>query len=277
MRNWIQKSICSIFILFVAVLAVGNVAQAGRIASTQLEEGKFYYYDLDNDGKSEKIKISSSYKQVGTYNHKYKYSIYINDTCAYTSDWYDWYDYYGYFYLTDINSKDSYKEICVEQIGDSDWNERTDVLRYKNKKLTMYFHFSGGELADKQPGKGKIRLQEWATFDYSDNLGRYYVYVDYKISKKKLKRVANHVFQVDRSMEYAYPGYYKLSRAVKIRRGIKNGKTKYTIKRGTGFYLMKLYVSNNKVKYLYIKTTNGKKGWIKLPKGKFVKETYGWS
>lgn len=268
------KRIGIIFIMVLMLFLSGNVAEAKSSKVKVLKPGKVYSYDLNGDKKKEKIVC----KTILLYDHDVHWRIYIDDKLAYSKNYVHW---GADFCLADFNTKDKFKEIVVNEGIVNQGYDYTVCFRYKDGELQDYFSFPPNKvlecywLSKKQPGNGKICFWSDTPF-YEVNLGKYLVKVEYKVSKGKFKKITGNTYTVVGDC-MGDELSYELARNVNMRYGLKDSRTKCTLKKGTQFSLEKINVSNNRIKYIYIKTSTGTKGWIRFPKGKFVKEIHGWS
>lgn len=272
MKKLIKKLVCIFCIMTIAFMLSGIVAEAKGSSVVQLHNQETYYYDLDGDGKKDII-----YCSVTSNNGYATYRIYINGVMeGYKDNVYTWAD----IYIADFNTKDKYKEIGVSEGIIEQGYESTTFFRYKKDGLKKYFRIKNSKilsrysLADEQPGNGKIVFLSDTPFTAS-NLGCYFVRVTYKVSGGRLKKVTGNTYTVHGDW-IGNELSYQLTKSIKVRKSIKSSKTKYTLKKGTTIYLKKIYVLKNKIKCIYIETPKGKKGWIKLPKGEFLSQKYGW-
>ena len=251
-----------------------NIAEAKNSKVKSLEIGKIYYYDLNGDKKKEKIEC----KILPQFDYYVQWRMYINDKLACVGNYVDS---GADFCLTDFNTKDKYKELVVhEGIVNQGYNY-TVCYRYKGGELQEYFSVTHDNvlgcygLYEKQQGKGKICFWTETPF-YEENLGCYFVKVEYKVFNGKLKKVTGNTYPVIGDWN-GDDLSYQLTKNVDVRYGLKDSRTKYTLKRGTEICLKKINISKNRIKYIYIETSTGKKGWIRLPRGKFVKEVHLWN
>lgn len=269
MKNILTKTVFTFCTMMAMCMLLGTVVEAKSSTVTQLNNQETYYYDLNGDGESDRIYCSVTRSASGYAT----YRIYINGEMI---GYKDNIDEGADIYIADFDTKDKYKEIGVAEGIMEHGYDCTTFYRYKKGKLKKYFRVKEAKMlwrysiAEEQPGNGRVVLLS-DTPVKANNLGQYYVKVTYKVSNGKLKKVAGNTYTV-RTDHLPY----KLTKRIKIRKSRTNGKTKYTLKKGTTFYLKKVYVSKNKIKYIYIKTSTGKKGWVKLPKGEFLEMKYGW-
>lgn len=225
-----------------------------------LEEGKEYNYDLNGDGKKEKIEcstISNSEEESIirlTINKKVKYSV----TKGYGQGM--------SFYITDINSKDKYREIYVNEEEGNFQFCGADFYRYNGKELEQYCSTDAVgisrfvQLSNEQPSNGTIVYTMSSPYEECF-LGSYDIELPYKVKSGKLELVKKASYSLSKKQVSQFQALKKV-----VAYSTKGGKDKvFTLQKEEDFYLYKISVKNNDIDYAYIKNSSGKQGWIKVP------------
>ncbi|MDD3172345.1 MAG: hypothetical protein PHF63_01535 [Herbinix sp.] len=235
-------------------------AEAKSTKVVTLEEGKEYKYDLNGDGKTEKIECSTiSYNEEQllirlTINKKVKYSVK---------------KYYGQginFSIIDIDSKDKYKEIYVKEEEGNFQFSGANFYRYNGKELEQYCSTNAVAisrfvwLSREQSSNGTVVYVMSSPYEECF-LGSYDIELPYKVKNGKLVLVKKASYSLNKD---AISQFQALKKVVAY--STKGGKEKvFTLQKDEDFYLYKISVKNNDIDYAYIKNASGKKGWIKVP------------
>lgn len=272
--KWFRKGMLALGVFCGVMLIYPQTAQAKL-----LKESKTYKVDLDGDGTKETVKCVG--KAKGEYNG-YAVNIYVNGKKAVSAS--DDNALSAEISLLDIDKSDSGQELYVHFRSESDGFEKGVGYRYENGALKKLFTFSGkdagtGRLSvlQKQPGDGKVYFS--AEY-YDPSLQQGYAKTAYKISSGKLKIEKKSVRNTTGDWRKKK---YRATTSLKAYDSISAKSEKFTVKKGDIFYVYKLKfrVSDNLssgVTYLYVKTADGKTGWIKNPQKSFCEgyiEGYG--
>ncbi|MDD6207269.1 MAG: hypothetical protein PUB10_01970 [Clostridiales bacterium] len=226
-------------------------------------DSKTYEVDLNGDGKKENIKWVG--KKDG---EKYSVKVYVNGkklstaTSNYGSD--------AQVSVVDIDKEDKKKDIYVQITSESDGFEKGFGYQYQKGKLKKTFTFdqpATGRLSieQKQPGDGCV----WFDSEYGDSyFMQGYVKQAYEITAGKLKPVNKKIMNTTTVWRKTD---YKATKTLKVYADIGDSTPSFNLSSKTTFNVYKIKASNPKalldgVSYIYIKTADGKTGWIKNPK-----------
>ncbi|MDD3172346.1 MAG: hypothetical protein PHF63_01540 [Herbinix sp.] len=238
-----------------------------------LEEGKEYNYDLNGDGKKEKIKYSSTIMEDGGI----QYNVNVNKKLAIKT--YSEGEGEGAgFYLIDIDSKDNYKELYVKVVGDTGYYIEGNVYRYEGNKLKIYCSTDNvGEVAGRfelDPVKtqnGIITFVMDAPF-YSGSLGSFYAYIPFKVENGKMALVKKGAYEVSTDWQKKE---YIATKTLSASTTMGGKKKAFSMRLGDTFYLLKISVKDGEIRYIKIKDATGTVGWIKVPDTEFYMAPYG--
>lgn len=139
---YISMVICCCFVLNNISMVEGK---SKYIQSTALEENKVYEYDLDGDGKKEKIRYETSTGKVETSENIYQpymdISLYINDIKKDVIRVNYRFRMKGHFYLIDLNKSDKKLELlCMSEQVDLMEIERIVCYNKGKIKKILYNH-----------------------------------------------------------------------------------------------------------------------------------------
>jgi len=224
-------------------------------AATYLEADVEHYYDLDGDGKDEKILYSLIYGEEGYYSVDLE--IYINDSLFMCSP--D--EYYNdiSITLTDINPADKYKELEVEFVEDGDYCTY-NVYRYKKNKLSLLFSTDYFLLPEQKNGN-KVLVHDYVISALGNTTC---ITLNCKIKNKKLVEVA------PKSLTYKVQNgsdtWYTAAKKINVYKKADGKKVVKTIKAGTEFKVTNLKIIDGEVVYAQIVLKGKKKslGWINV-------------
>lgn len=306
MKRNIRVLIC--FCLVTAVLfSNGPFMQAaqtndtGKISKTQvkltfktkmLSKDKEYSYDLNKDGKMEKIKYSFK-KNNNNYQEKMKIILYVNGKATYSKE----FDYAlnAKCTIADIDEKDGYLDLFLMVTSDSYSLEYAAFLQYQSNKIKTLnssqsnksIKFTRGYEIEGVDGKGNFKAVIDTPFTLQE-IGSYNCYIPFVMEKGKIKQKKVSTYSlVSNSKKFKY----KLRRSIKVyQKESTSSKVLRTIKKGEPITISKIKItipSSGLAQdlplsgYAYMEDKNGKKGWIYLNKkynwnNRLFEETPGW-
>lgn len=268
-----------------------KVQEKSTIKTKVLSQDKVYSYDLDNDGKKEKIKYTIRKNDI--MQEKMEIVLYINNKEVYRKKMA--YALTAQYTIADINKIDGYLDLFLMVTSDSYCLEYAAFQQYQSNKIKTLtsslnnkdIQFIRGYEIEGVDGKGNFK----AVIDTPFNLeavGNYYCYIPFIMEKGtiKQKKVNTYSFAAySKNFKYILKqeikAYEKASISSKIVRTIKKGEP-ITISK------IKLSASGNDLKekvsisaYAYIEDKNGKKAWMYLDKKynwnhPLFKETPAW-
>lgn len=261
-----NKILIALLMLFmVAMIPCRDTNAASKI--NNLEAGKTYRYDLDQDGKKEQIKYELT--DAG------KYIIYINGKVKKTVNLGDWY-YEPQLQVMDIDKKDGYLDIWAYCYRDSEDIGYSALYRYNNKKLSRVWNLaydpdSEGDFQQcsgyicSTDGTGSFTVVMDRTLHLKELVGNHWDRVKYRIKDNKVTRVSKKEFYFERTL--ALNDDYKDESLIcaKKTRFYRNHTKKdgtFTVKKGTKVYPVKAYIASENVLYVQYKTKSGTKGWL---------------
>lgn len=301
-KRFLENNIASKISVTVIAIMVGFAAgflnqNTNVYAATNktLEQGKEYYFDLNGDGKNEKIKYVTKVKDSDS-DFFDSVSLFINDKNVYTKKLTDTWAKYT---VLDIDSSDKALDLNLQIGGYSDcmdyssfqrWNGTT-ITEYdtnKNKALNYTREYSFSNV------KGNGRFNIVVDTPYSLPIGCFYANIPLKLQNNKITTTTGTYNLVGISKKYKY----KARNSIKVyKKASKKSKVKFKIKKGEKIKIIKIKPTKNVAKrpqgkygeekpinaYAYVKTKSGKKGWIYLSKNKsswgknmMFKQVPGW-
>ena len=259
------------------VEAKGNTCIKGL---KSLEKGKEYQYDIDGDGKKDTIYWSLK----GVDDSKETLSVYVNEKEIYTLK--DTVAEDRRVSFCNIDNKDDFVEILVEESEINYSMKSCAFLRYNKGKVSTLFHSDGTEKIKRYgvdvfanwtvKGNGIVIQKNSSCFN-TYTTGCIELQVPLKLKNEKLvygvknQYILNHI---QRSTLGKYN--YKAGNEIKVYKDarIKSG-IAFTLERGKRFYARKLRVMNwskdengyyvGTKFFLQIKTKDGRTGWVFIP------------
>ena len=256
--------------LFAVILPIVQVSAKPK----KLEQGKTYKYDLDGDGKKEKIRYEAEY-ELDELSFTKAVHFYINDKMfsVETKINEDGYSSMGwaYIYVTDINTSDKYKDLDIYLDGE-EWPAGDIVLRYESNKLRTLFTSGGSNalsLADKQKsGNTVIAIREV----YS-SLGQTQVFSEYKIKNKKMVEKMPEYCTLEVSNKWMKKYWYELAKEADVYKKPDGNKVVKTLKKGNKFRISAIRMVNGEPAYVQISIKGSKNiGWIKIQKDSYYND-----
>lgn len=263
--KWLKKGL--IFSVMVGAMLFCRTENASAKALTM---DKTYQMDLDGDGVKERIKWKG--EEVGDELETYRVKVYINGKQVLSrksknhSFWAD-------VSVIDVVKNDGKKELYIHYTSESDSFAGAFAYHYEKGAMKSYFELNQAattrlHIQEKQPGNGKVAY----TCEFSD----YYAYMGYvtqyyEIKDGKLKPVNKKTLNTTSEWRKKR---YKTCIATKVYENVGDKTAAFTLPKGTEFKLQKIYVNKasnlGAVSYIYVKTTDGKKGWMKNPNKLFL-------
>lgn len=236
------------------------------VQAKQLTESKSCSVDLDGNGKKETVRYTG--KATGEYNG-YQVSISVDGKKLASLS--DRNAIYAAVSLVDIDSNDTYKELYVHFTSESGCFEQGCGYRYEAGKLKRVFTLSGKDassfrlsIMEKQPGDGMVYFET----EYADPYTMQgYVKEAYKISSGKLKSAKKSVMSTTGEWKKKP---YKATASLKAYRSIGAKSAAFTLSSGDTFNIYKIKFKKagkpqSGIAYIYVRTADGKKGWVKNP------------
>lgn len=220
------------------------------------KNGVTYKYDLDGDGKKEKIKckvyIKSEY-------YCYVLDLYVNGKKVKK------YESLGTPVLSiyDFNRKDKSLDILVKS-EEEDGYVLTNISKYNKGKIKNYEYWGFLDSFNSNTGIIKMVNYGYPSNDYNSGfyncIGDFDVKVPYKVNKTSIKMISSNSYDV---ANYVKKHKYKMEEQVVTYKSPNSKKKSFTLKKGEKMNIISLY---KKEKNEYIKVKNGKNkyGYIKV-------------
>ena len=268
----LQKIYVLLIMVLMLILGNSDEAYAAKTLTNPLKIGSFNYVDLDKDCINEKIGIFPETENgllLG-------YCVMVNDTVELTVKISSKKQCSGIDALTIVtNSSDKYTDIFISQYNSNGYFDG-NVYRYNGKHLKKLYNLknvmklsSNPSLAHEQPGNGKIRfVVPGYPIGKNRHLGEYEIYMDFKIANSTIM-CTDTAFKTTEN--YQNSTSLEAARTFTVYKDKSAKKKCFTVKTGDKFYITKIITSKNKITYLMIQNTKGKKGWILLPAKKWIK------
>lgn len=262
--------------LLVMALAVSIPAQAAAKKAKLLKKEKTYTVDL-NGGRKENVRFSV--KKLKDYNQQFRLSVDGKIVYKKKLEWGTVTD----VFLADLNKKDKYKEIVVNWSGDqSDWH--FFLLRYKGKKVKAFTNVTStnGIHDGRMAFTGKKKILKGNGVFYGEvetpfsnrTFGCYYILAPAKLSDGKIKYTKAKTYRlsgVSSYVQYVFKDkYYRLAESMDLYKSASKRKVLRTCPAGTRFTPLKIKLAGKTSAYnynlfVYVKTSDGKKGWLYFP------------
>lgn len=259
------KQIVSFILIFsmtfstIFMLNTKNTYAASIKYVDNARSGITYYYDLDKDGKKERILCL-----IGNGEYGYTLDLYINNKLKKSySELAD----IPCVSIYDINKNDNSLDIYIELIEDSMYFD-FDILKY-NKGSIKSYEFDG-RISSFDSNKGIMNVSQ--SYPTSENyfarcIGAYGVIVPYKVNKTSIKRQVQNTYPTS---SYIKKRKYIASKNLTAYKTT-TGKTKaFTIKKGYKFNIVALYKKGSST-YIKVKNSSGKYGYVKTQSTMIVK------
>lgn len=259
------KQIVSFILIFsmtfstIFMLNTKNTYAASIKYVDNARSGITYSYDLDKDGKKEKILCL-----IGNGEYGYTLDLYINNKLKKS---YSDLEAIPCVSIYDINKNDKSLDIYIELVEASMYC-CFDILKY-NKGSIKSYEFDGG-ISSFDSNKGIMNVSQ--SYPVSTNyfaccIGAYGVIVPYKVNKTSIKRQVKNTYSTS---SYIKKRKYIASKNL-IAYKTTTGKTKaFTIKKGYKFNIVALYKKESST-YIKVKNSSGKYGYVKTQSTMIVK------
>lgn len=221
--------------------------------------GITYSYDLDKDGKKEKILCL-----IGNDEYGYTLDLYINNKLKKT---YSNLEAIPCVSIYDINKKDKSLDIYVELVHESMYCD-FEILKYNKGTIKSYTFDDRISSFDSDKGIMKLSQVYPGSIDkFIDCIGPYSAIVPYKVNKTSIKRQVKNTYSTS---SYIRNRKYIASKNLTAYKTT-NGKTKaFTIKKGYKFNIVALYKKGSST-YIKVKNSSGKYGYVKTQSTMIVK------
>ena len=252
-------SLC--MIIGAIILIPGTKANAASIGKT-LKTGKVYKYDLNKDGKKEKIKITKKNNK----DSETTFKVYVDGKQVSSYRNYCW----AAFTLVDLDKKDKYQEIMCVYTGESDCISKMQALRYASKKKVTRINLkSTDDIAVYRaditaiPGDGTVKMTADTPFRNNEYVGCFYVDITLTVIGNKMVPVTCDEYNYT---EGSFSSQNKLSQDTLLYAdrtdpsscvGMAPDLTKIVIK--------KVSVAADFSYDLYVECANGMEGWMHIP------------
>lgn len=265
--NYFIRGAVFLSILTVSLLLYSKVCFADEVESElngikALDKDTVYEYDLNGDGKTEKIQ----YKLSGNEDeYKTALALYINDKlCLSKED-----DGFSFrVKILDLDKSDKYMDLFINTSMESDCIKNALFVRYDGEKLFDYVDFDIDNLTkdfntyrysiEKLYGDGKFTIVI-DTPVYSNAIGCYYCYVSFQLKDSAISVIPTKMYTLTKdSSEYKY----KSARSFPVYSKAGSKKVVYKVKKGDKVTFDKMYVAKSGKTYFRIKNRKGKSGWI---------------
>jgi hypothetical protein len=275
-RGAVFLSILAVSLLLYSKVCFADEAESELNGIKTLDKDTIYEYDLNCDGKTEKIQ----YKLSGNEDeYKTALSLYINDKlCLSKED-----DGFSFrVKILDLDKSDKYMDLFINTSIESDCIKNAFFVRYDGEKLSDYVNFNIDNLTkdfnthrysiEKVNGDGKFTIVI-DTPVYSDAIGCYYCYVPFQLKDSAVSVIPTNIYTLTKdSSEYKYKSAKNFS--VYAKAGSK--KVVYKVKKGDKVTFDKMYITKSGITYFRIKNSKGKTGWIKSDQENLFVECPAW-
>lgn len=267
--SWLMKEMLILGVFFIFILIRPDTCFADQAGSKpegimELKKDTVYEYDLNGDGKAEKLQYKVTVDDV---NYTAALELYINDklylsrkdyVLNYTID------------ICDINKSDNYLDLyCYSTVDDGciydgffaryDGEKLIDKVKFPLKTETKDIsRFS----LDKTDGNGKFTVcMDTPVFSYT--IGCYYCYVPYQLKNNKITRVPVNTYSFNK---YSKNYKYKVKKSFSVYDKAGSKTVAFKVNKGEKVTFDQLYLTKYKKAYFRIRNHNGKTGWIKSEK-----------
>ena len=296
MKKWIKAIGIGVMVVMACCIFTGvNGTTVKAATNVQMSENQAYYYDLNGDGVKEKI----VYKTVTDKKDKDRFgriNLFINDKKVYSKKITD--DIARYF-IVDLNNKDKTVELNLQACGPSFVLDYSSFQHWDGKKITE-FETNKNKALDYLRGYSIVGIKENGNFSigvdtpFDVAIGNYYTTIPLKYKNGKITATKKTYYLSRESRKYVY----KTKKSLKAYKKASRKSKAFTIKKGQKLNVIKIKTQKNvsqrqRDKYgdfksvdafIYVKTKNGKKGWIFISKNtsswdntSIFKQVPGWA
>lgn len=296
MKKWIKTIGIGVMVVMACCIFTGvNGTTVKAATNVQMSENQAYYYDLNGDGVKEKI----VYKTVTIGQDEYDASravLYINDKKVYAKKMSHS---FGVFTIVDLNKEDKIVELFFKVCGSSNTLDYSSFQHWDGKKITEFetnknkaLDYLRGYSIVGIKGNGNFSIGVDTPFDVA--IGNYYTTIPLKYKNGKITATKKTYYLSRESRKYVY----KTKKSLKAYKKASRKSKAFTIKKGQKLNVIKIKTQKNvsqrqRDKYgdfksvdafIYVKTKNGKKGWIFISKNtsswdntSIFKQVPGWA
>jgi len=275
------KSALLLSMLAISLLMVSQTCFAAQSAKeldgiTTLEKDKVYEYDLNGDGKKEKLQYKIA---VDDENFTVSFKLYINNRlCMSRKD-------HGFSYtlqLCDLDKNDNYLDLygygtmesdCISYsfFARYDKNNRYNEIKFSPNKLIKHFNTVRYSLAALH-GDGKFDLII-DTPIFSKAIGCYYCYVPFQLKNNVISGTSAKTYAFNKfSRQYQF----KAAKSFSVYDKVDSKKVVYTVKNGARVTFDSLCVTASGKAYFRIVNSKGNTGWIKSDQENLFVECPSW-
>lgn len=242
--------------------------------------------DFDSDRKKENVEIRVKKMK----DNRLELSVYINGKRK--GGFKEWFEGTPIMLITDLDFDDSFKELWIGhhwqgkyiiyrvfRVGKDEFFRLKDD--YDSKKGTLFPLAIYDDAPIVTEGDGMISYESEA---YSPVLGNYLHKVTIGMDERGI-RVPDGVMKHETTEEWRKDRPYILSKEMKLYSEFKGEAPTETLKKKTKFYVFEVrYTKSKKDEYgylvlynpwIFVKTKDGRSGWMKVPKGNFYKNLEG--
>lgn len=276
-KSWKQVLIAAFLFLAAMSLQTADTVYAAPLSGEkELEENKIYYYDLDGDGKKDKLKYIVEEKKEDDYYQKV--SLYINGAKKYskvfTSLWAE-------YSIADLDRKDKKIDLILYCSSDSGTLDYAIFQNYENKKIKTIKTIIGyGDknkygLAELSRIGGLGQIKGDGSFSivgdtsvWIPQIGCYYMYIPFYKQGNKITHKKTNTFTLTSGSQNFI---YTVNQDTKVyEKADETSKLMAVLKKGDTLKIKKIkvpdsYSEDNREGYAYIEYQNGKKGWLWIP------------
>ncbi len=253
----------SLSLILLCLPAKASAAETKIEGIIYLEADKTYYYDLNGDGKEDKIYYKSTYQGKTDTS---TLELFINDQLCLTRK--DNFDNGHILQICDLDSKDNYLDFYLYVIEPSDGVGNPTFFQYDGKSILNQINFKPNELSKHlsfyrfsiDTVKGDKTFTILAdTPIYSASIGCYLCYITYKLENNKITMVASKTYSFS---EYSTEYKYKSKKSFSAYKTAGSKVIQFKVKKGDVVTFDKLHVTNSGTAYVRIVNKKGKKAWI---------------
>jgi len=261
-------------LLLLSLISITEIKAKSQFKAKVLKPNKIYKYDLDGDGKKEKIEVKKKFNKTDPSTGQIR--LLINGKLAHKQSLNP--DVDGQYTILDLKSSDKFLDLFLITTGSSYTLDFAGFQRYVNKKIKTIssskknndLKFSRSFTLGKIDGKGNFSALDVDTPFYIPAIGNYYTDISFIITGEKVMQKQVSTYSVKKS-----DFKFKLEKNIKVYEKANKKSTKVkTLKKGDTLTILKIKpmdcVSDNDFKqysaYVYIKDSKGKKGWIYIGK-----------
>lgn len=267
-RSCIIKGTILVSILAISLLIKPDICFAAQTGNkpegiSELKKDTVYQYDLNGDGKAEKIQYKVI---VDDENFTAALKLYINDK-LYLSRKNN-----GFTYtikLCDIDKNDNYMDLYCYATMESDCIDDAFFIQYDGEKLINMVKFPPKAEAkdfntnrfsiEKIEDDGKLTICV-DTPVFSDAIGCYYCYVPYQLKNNIITRLSAKAYSLNK---YSKKYQYKVKKSFSVYDKVGSKTVVFKVNKGEIVTFDQLYLTKANKAYFRIVNHSGKTGWIK--------------